>query len=452
MDTVIEKNGKYEVEIIDMGSEGEGVGKIGDFTVFVPNTVKGDKAEILMIKVKKSYGYGKLINLVEPSPNRREPICKTASKCGGCQVQHLDYKAQLEWKKKKVIDCITRIGGIKDVKVNDTIGMQEPYYYRNKAQYPIRKIDGVVKTGFFAPRSHRLVPIDHCYIQDRVQSKVLEIVINFLQENNISIYDEESHKGLVRHLVIRTGYYTKEVMVCLVINGKELPKSNILIDMLKNEIDVTSIVLNHNTNKDNTILGKTCTVLDGSASISDYIGDLKFDISPLSFFQVNPIQTKVLYDKALEYAALTGDETVWDAYCGIGTISLFLAQEAKKVMGVEIVKEAIENAKYNARMNGIGNAQFYVGKSEEVITTMYEEGVEADVVVVDPPRKGCEEVLLETFVKMGVKKIVYVSCDPATLGRDLGYLSKNGYKVEAVQPVDMFPHTTHVETVVKLSK
>ncbi len=310
----------------------------------------------------------------------------------------------------------------------------------------------MVKTGFFAPRSHRLVPIDHCYIQDRVQSKVLEIVINFLQENNISIYDEESHKGLVRHLVIRTGYYTKEVMVCLVINGKELPKSNILIDMLKKEIDVTSIVLNHNTNKDNTILGKTCTVLDGSASISDYIGDLKFDISPLSFFQVNPIQTKVLYDKALEYAALTGDETVWDAYCGIGTISLFLAQEAKKVMGVEIVKEAIENAKYNARMNGIGNAQFYVGKSEEVITTMYEEGVEADVVVVDPPRKGCEEVLLETFVKMGVKKIVYVSCDPATLGRDLGYLSRNGYKVEAVQPVDMFPHTIHVECCVSLKK
>ena len=452
MNAVIEKNSKYEVEIIDIGSEGEGIGKIGEFTVFVPNTIKGDVAEILIVKLKKNYGYGKLINLITPSEYRSEAICSVAEKCGGCQVQHVDYKAQLEWKRKKVKDCITRIGGIKDIEVNETLGMEEPYYYRNKAQYPIRKIDGVVKTGFFAPRSHRLIPIEHCYIQDKVQSKILEIVIKFLQENNISIYDEETHKGLVRHLVIRTGYYTKEVMVCLVINGKELPKSNKLIDMIKSEVDVTSIVLNHNTKKDNTILGRTCTLLDGKETITDYIGSLKFEISPLSFFQINPVQTKVLYQKALEFAGLTGNETVWDAYCGIGTISLFLAQDAKKVMGVEIVPEAIENAKKNAEKNGVDNAEFYVGKSEEVITKMYEEGVKADVVVVDPPRKGCEEVLLETFVKMNVEKIVYVSCDPATLGRDLGYLCRNGYKVDEVQPVDMFPHTTHVETVALLVK
>ena len=452
MNAVIEKNSKYEVEIIDIGSEGEGIGKIGEFTVFVPNTIKGDVAEILIVKLKKNYGYGKLINLITPSEYRSEAICSVAEKCGGCQVQHVDYKAQLEWKRKKVKDCITRIGGIKDIEVNETLGMEEPYYYRNKAQYPIRKIDGVVKTGFFAPRSHRLIPIEHCYIQDKVQSRILEIVIKFLQENNISIYDEETHKGLVRHLVIRTGYYTKEVMVCLVINGKELPKSNKLIDMIKSEVDVTSIVLNHNTKKDNTILGRTCTLLDGKETITDYIGSLKFEISPLSFFQINPVQTKVLYQKALEFAGLTGNETVWDAYCGIGTISLFLAQDAKKVMGVEIVPEAIENAKKNAEKNGVDNAEFYVGKSEEVITKMYEEGVKADVVVVDPPRKGCEEVLLETFVKMNVEKIVYVSCDPATLGRDLGYLCRNGYKVDEVQPVDMFPHTTHVETVALLVK
>ena len=452
METVIEKNKIYEVDIVDMGSEGEGIGKINDFTVFVPGAVKGDKVEMLLIKLKKNYGYGKIINIITSSQYRAEPVCLVSSKCGGCQVQHLDYTSQLEWKKKKVKDCITRIGGIKDVIVNNTIGMDEPYFYRNKAQYPIRKIDGVVKTGFFAPRSHRQIPIENCYIQDKVQSKILEIVIRFLQNNNISIYDEETHKGLVRHLVIRTGYYTKEVMVCLVINGKELPKSNKLIDMIKSEVDVTSIVLNHNTNKDNTILGRTCTLLDGKETITDYIGSLKFEISPLSFFQINPVQTKVLYQKALEFAGLTGNETVWDAYCGIGTISLFLAQDAKKVMGVEIVPEAIENAKKNAEKNGVDNAEFYVGKSEEVITKMYEEGVKANVVVVDPPRKGCEEVLLETFVNMGVEKIVYVSCDPATLGRDLGYLCRNGYKVEEVQPVDMFPHTTHVETVVKLIK
>ncbi len=452
MDKPIEKNEHYELTIIDMGSKGEGIGKINDFTVFIPRAVTGDVVEVRIVKVKKSFGYGKLVKLITPSPFRAKPICEVADTCGGCQLQHLTYQAQLDWKTKKVKDCLNRIGGLKEIEVLPTLGMEDPFHYRNKAQYPIRKINQKVQTGFFAPRSHQLIPIENCYIQNPKKEAIMKAVLAFLEEHHISIYDEEKHTGLVRHLMIKTGYHTDEIMVCLVINGQKLPHSEAFVEAIKAVAPVTSIVLNHHLEKSNTILGDRCTVLAGEETIIDHIGNLKFKISPLSFFQVNPEQTEVLYSKALEYAELTGNEIVWDAYCGIGSISLFLAQKAKKVYGVEIVPEAIENAKENAALNHITNAEFFTGKAEEVIPHMYEQGIVADTIVVDPPRKGCDHKLLETLIKMAPNKIVYVSCDPATLARDLAYLVAEGYQVEKVQPVDMFPQTTHVETVVKLSR
>ncbi|MEG0014488.1 MAG: 23S rRNA (uracil(1939)-C(5))-methyltransferase RlmD [Cellulosilyticaceae bacterium] len=452
MNIPVQKNEHYEMDIVDIGSNGEGIGKIEDFTVFVPNAVKGDHIEVRIIKVKKNFGFGKLIQIITPSPIRGEVKCKVADKCGGCQLQHISYESQLEWKTQKVKNAIERIGGLKGIEVKDTLGMADPFYYRNKAQYPIRLENGEIKIGFFANKSHRVIPTDTCMIQDRRNEQIIEILKKFLIEYKIAIYDEVSHKGLVRHLVVKTGYYTNEIMICLVMNGHKLPNQEILIERLLSVPGIKSIVLNHNTARTNVILSSEMTVIHGENFIVDTIGELKFKISPLAFFQVNPVQTKVLYDKALEYADLTGSETVWDAYCGIGTISLFLAQKAKKVYGVEIIEAAIENARANADLNGISNADFFAGRAEEVIPTMYQEGIIADTIVVDPPRKGCDVKLLETLVEMSPKKIVYVSCDPATLARDLAYLCEQGYKVEEVQPVDMFPQTTHVETVVLMTK
>ncbi|MGL5676416.1 MAG: 23S rRNA (uracil(1939)-C(5))-methyltransferase RlmD [Cellulosilyticaceae bacterium] len=450
MNTPVEKNKEYTLTIHDLGSSGEGIGKIEDFVVFVPNALIGDTVRIKMLKVKKNLGYGKVVEVLEPSACRVEPSCEVSEKCGGCQLQHMSYEEQLRWKQQKVENAITRIGGIKDVEVLPTLGMEHPANYRNKAQYPIRMIDGKVQIGFFASRSHRVIDWSSCDIQDKRCEAIIQLTKKFLEDNKVSIYDEEKHKGLVRHLMIKTGYYTGEVMVCLVINGDKLPHAEKFVAMMQGVEGMTSIVLNHNTAKTNVILGQRITVLEGKDYIVDTIGDLKFKISPLAFYQVNPTQMEVLYGKALEYAELTGEETVWDAYCGIGTISLFLAQKAKHVYGVEIVAPAIENARENAALNDIENATFFVGKAEEVITEKYNEGLVADTIVVDPPRKGCDTQLLETLIAMNPNKIVYVSCDPATLGRDLGYLSEHGYKVEKVQPVDMFPHTTHVECCVSL--
>ena len=453
MNEVIQKAQHYEVEIIDMGEGGEGIGKIQDFTVFVPGVLLGDKVEIYLTKVKKNYGFGKLVRLITPSPYRTEAGCEKEAECGGCQFQKLDYQKQLEWKRQKVENCLKRIGKLEDVKIKPTLGMEIPYHYRNKAQYPIRRVEGKVEIGFFAAKSKQVVPVTDCLIQHPVNQQIITCMKAFLGEYNISIYDESTHKGLARHLMIKTGYQAQDVMVCLVINGKTMPHSQVLVERLKAIPEVKSIVLNHHMEKTPVILGKDCTVLYGSETITEQIGKLKFKVSPLAFFQVNPLQTEVLYQKALEYAALTGDEIVWDAYCGIGTISLFLAQKAKKVYGVEIIPEAIENAKENAKLNGMTNTEFYAGKAEEVIPNLYKEGIIADTIVVDPPRKGCDEKLLETLKAMAPKKIVYVSCDPATLARDLAYLTKEaGYQVEEVQPVDMFPHTAHVECCVSLKK
>ena len=453
MEAVVEKDKHYTLEIIDMGEDGEGIGKVEDFTLFVEGGLLGDLVEVCVTQVKKQFGFAKVVRCIKPSPYRTEAKCQLHDQCGGCQLQEMQYEAQLAWKQKRVESCIKRIGKMDDVVVEPVIGMTKEARYRNKAQYPIRKVGGQVVIGFFAPKSHDVLPVTDCMLQPEHHQEIIEKVKAFLETYEISIFNERARKGLVRHLVIKSGNEGEEIMICLVINGKTLPHSEALINALKQVSGVKSIVLSHSYEKRQVTLGQSCTVLYGQDYIMDHIGPLKFKISPLAFFQVNPEQTKKLYDQALAYAELTGEEVVWDAYCGIGSISLFLAQKAKKVYGVEIVPEAIEDAKANAKLNGLTNTAFYAGKAEEIIPQLYNEGVVADVMVVDPPRKGCDEKLLETIKKMAPKRVVYVSCNPSTLARDLLYLTTEaGYTVEKVQPVDMFGHTTHVETIVKMSK
>lgn len=448
----VEKNRDYIVDISGLTSEGSGVARIEGFTVFVEGGIPNEQAEIRIVKVLKNYAYGKLIRVLKLAPSRVEPSCEVVKRCGGCQLQHMNYEAQLQYKTRQVKDAIERLGGLKDVTIHDTIGMDNPWNYRNKAQFPVG-MDGEVKIGFYANRSHEIINTPQCSIQDAINDNVVQAVREFIKKYDISVYDENTGKGLIRHIVTRKGFRTGEVMVCIVINGDAIPCDKALIEMLKSRIEnLKSVVLNINKKNTNVILGERNIVIFGEEAIYDYIGEFKFKISPLSFFQVNPIQTEVLYNKALEYADLKGDEVVFDAYCGIGTISLFLSKKAKKVYGVEIVPQAIDNAKENARLNNIKNAEFIVGESEKVIPDMYKKGIEADVIVVDPPRKGCDEKLLEVIAQMGPERVVYVSCNPATLARDLKYLSERGYRVKEIQPVDMFPQTTHVETVVCLSR
>lgn len=448
------KNDLVTLEITDLGSSGEGIGKVDGFTLFVKDALIGDVIQAKIIKLKKNYGYGRLMEIVIPSPARVEARCLKARACGGCQIQPLDYEKQLEYKENKVGGLLERVGKIRDYVMEPIIGMEEPWHYRNKAQFPVGKDkDGKIITGFYAGRTHSIVPLDKCFIQHPLNEQIMSIVQRWMEEFNISSYDEVSHKGLVRHIFTRIGKYTEEVMVCLVINGKKIPKEAELIERLKQIPGIKSICLNVNRENTNVILGKDIQCLWGQPYITDKIGEISYRISPLSFFQVNPIQTQKLYATALEYAGLTGKETVWDLYCGIGTISLFLAQAAKKVYGVEIVPEAIRDAQENARLNHIENAEFFVGKAEEVLPEQYEKnGVYADVIVVDPPRKGCDEKLLACMVQMAPETIVYVSCDPATLARDLNYLSNHGYKVKKVRCTDMFPHSVHVETCVLLGR
>ena len=448
------KNDMVTLEITDLGSSGEGIGKVDGFTLFVKDALIGDVIQAKIIKLKKNYGYGRLMEILTPSPSRVEARCPQARACGGCQIQPLAYEKQLEYKENKVKELLERVGKVQDYVMEPIIGMKEPWYYRNKAQFPVGKTkEGEIVTGFYAGRTHSIIPVEECFIQHSLNQELMAIVRQWMQAYDVQPYNEASHTGLVRHIFTRIGKYTGEVMVCLVINGKKIPKEAELVECLKKVPGMTSICLNINREKTNVILGSTVKCLWGQPYITDKIGDIAYRISPLSFFQVNPIQTQKLYSTALEYAGLTGNETVWDLYCGIGTISLFLAKSAKKVYGVEIVPEAIDDAKENAQLNGIENAEFFVGKAEEVLPEQYEKnGVYADVIVVDPPRKGCDEKLLQCMVQMAPKRIVYVSCDPATLARDLGFLEANGYKVEKVRCTDMFPHSTHVETVCLLSR
>lgn len=393
-----------------------------------------------------------------PSPFRVQPPCAFHRQCGGCQLQSLSYEKQLEFKQNKIRNNLVRIGGFDPEKIDacmePIIGMEDPWHYRNKAQFPFGyDKEGNVVTGFYAGRSHTIIPNTDCALGVEENQQILEIILRFMKKYGVSAYEEVSGKGLLRHVLIRKGFASGQLMVCLIINGKKLPEEQRLVDELWKIPGMTSVSVNVNTERTNVIMGKKVRVLKGEEKIEDSIGDVVFRISPLSFYQVNPVQTRKLYGQALEYAGLTGEETVWDLYCGIGTISLFLAQKAKKVYGVEIVPEAIADAKENAVRNRITNAEFYVGKAEEVLPRKYEEdGVYADVIVVDPPRKGCDEKCLETMVRMRPGRIVYVSCDSATLGRDLKYLGENGYEVVRVRGVDQFPGTTHVETVVLMGR
>lgn len=446
------KNDLLTVVIEDMGHDGEGIGKAEGYTLFIKDAVIGDTVEAKIMKAKKNYGYARLMRVLNPSPYRVEPKCPCARACGGCQLQFLSYEKQLEFKKNKVKGNLERIGGFGQVEIEKVIGMENPWRYRNKAQFPVGKNkDGEIITGFYAGRTHSIIPNRNCYLGAEVNEEILNQVIAYMTDNHVEPYEEAGGKGLVRHVLIRNGFKTGEIMVCIIANGRTLPKVNNLIERLQTIPGMTSISLNVNTKRNNVILGDEVITLWGQETISDYIGDIKFEISPLSFYQVNPVQTEKLYGTALEYAGLTGKETVWDLYCGIGTISLFLAQKAKQVYGVEIVPPAIEDAKRNARRNGIENAEFYVGKAEEVLPQKYEEeGIRADVIVVDPPRKGCEPEVLDTMLHMKPERIVYVSCDSATLARDLKILCEKEYQIEKVAVCDMFGNSVHVETVCKL--
>lgn len=446
------KNDVFQIRIVDLGTAGEGIGKIEGYTLFVKDALVGDLVEVSIMKTKKNYGYARLLRILEPSPDRVEPKCPMHQKCGGCQIQALSYDKQLEYKQNMIYNNLKRIGGLEQIPMEPIIGMEEPFYYRNKAQFPIgTDRDGKIVTGFYASRSHRIIPNRVCYLGVTENETILNEVISYMEECKVAAYDEESGKGLVRHVLIRKGFQTGEIMVCVIINGSKIPNQENLINRLCRIPGMTSITLNVNRERNNVILGTEILPLWGQTYITDYIGEIQYQISPLSFYQVNPVQTRKLYEKALEFAGLTGSETVWDLYCGIGTISLFLAQNAKKVYGVEIVPEAIQDAKQNARINQIDNVEFFVGKAEEVLPEFYKRtGERADVIVVDPPRKGCEESLLETIVEMQPGKVVYVSCDSTTLARDLKWLGERGYAVERVVGVDQFCQTVHVETAVLL--
>ena len=448
------KNDVVTVKIEDMSHDGSGIGKADGYTLFIKDAVIGDEVEAKIMKTKKNYGFARLMNVLVPSPDRTEPKCPKARACGGCQLQFLSYEKQLEFKRNKVDGNLRHIGGFQDFAIEKVMGMDEPWRYRNKAQFPFGKDkDGNIVTGFYAGRTHAIIPNRNCYLGVEENEKILDMIISYMEENHVEPYNEETGKGLIRHALIRYGFTTKEIMVCLIINGESLPKKERLIEKLTKIQGMTSITANVNKKRSNVILGDKIIPLWGQDYITDYIGNVKYQISPLSFYQVNPVQTVKLYETALEYAGLTGKETVWDLYCGIGTISLFLAQKAKQVYGVEIVPAAIEDAKKNAELNGIENAEFFVGKAEEVLPREYEEkGIYADVIVVDPPRKGCDEALLTTMLEMKPERIVYVSCDSSTLARDLKILCGEGYELGRVAVCDMFPAGVHVETIVLLSK
>ena len=458
----MKKNEKIIVTIEDIGVNGEGIGKVEGYTLFVKDAIIGDMVEAVITKPKKNYAYAKMLKVIEPSTHRVPAKCPVARQCGGWQIQELSYEAQLDFKNKKVRGNLERIGGFSPELLDEIMepicGMDEPFYYRNKAQFPIgTDKEGKIVTGFYAGRTHQIIPNTDCALGVKQNQQILKIIVDFMNEYRISAYNETTQRGLVRHVLIRYGFKTKEIMVCLVINGDNLPYSDKLVDKLTQIEHMTSITYSVNRENTNVIMGKEIGVLWGQGYITDYIGDVKYQISPLSFFQVNPAQTEKLYGLALEYADLKGKETVWDLYCGIGTISLFLAQKAEKVYGVEIVPQAIDDARNNARINAIENAEFYVGKAEEVLPEYYAqyerehgEKAYADVIVVDPPRKGCDETLLQTMVQMRPERIVYVSCDSATLARDLRYLCDNGYELKKVRAVDQFPMTTHVEVAIKM--
>jgi len=437
---------KVELTITGYSHSGEGVGKYEGFTLFVPFAVLGERVLAQVEAVKKNHGRARMVEVIRPSPERSAPPCGVFGKCGGCQLQHVSYAEQLRMKERQVRDSFFRIGRMEEVMIHPVIGMDHPWGYRNKAQVPFGMEGGKVVAGFYAPKSHRIVDTDACLIQHPLNDRVIRKVKQLARRLKTPIYDERNHCGILRHVMVRTGFHTGECMVVLVTNGENLPRRQQWVEELRREIPgLKSVVQNVNPRRTNVILGPENRLLWGRKVIYDRIGDVVFAISPNSFFQVNPVQTKVLYDQVAKYAALTGVETVIDAYCGIGTIALYLARRAKRVYGVDVVGAAIRDAKQNAALNGMGHVTFEEGAAEEVMPRWHREGIRPDVIVLDPPRKGCDPALLETAASMKPGRIVYVSCNPATLARDAKYLSELGYRVREVQPVDMFPQTGHVE-------
>ncbi|WP_028558846.1 23S rRNA (uracil(1939)-C(5))-methyltransferase RlmD [Paenibacillus pinihumi] len=458
MSIPVQKNDVVVTDIIGLTHDGEGVGRVDGFTLFIQGALPGEQVRAKVLKVKKQYGYAKLMDMLQESPDRVDAPCEIYKQCGGCQLQHMSYEAQLRWKRQHVVDNLQRIGKLQvadgtGIIVHDTIGMDESWRYRNKAQVPFGMAEagqgttaGSLVGGFYARGSHRIIDMDECLIQHERNDDAVRKVKELGRKLGVTAYDEESGRGLLRHVMVRSGFVSGEVMIVLITNGARIPQVEKWIEGIREAMpEVTSIVQNVNKKKTNVIFGDETKVLWGSEVIYDELDGIRFAISARSFYQVNPLQTVALYRKAVEYAGLNGTETVIDAYCGIGTISLFLARQAGRVYGVEIVPEAIEDAGRNAALNGITNAEFEAGPAEVVIPRWREEGIVADVIVVDPPRKGCDPALLDTILKMKPERVVYVSCNPSTLARDLRVLEDGGYKTVEVQPVDMFPHTTHVE-------
>lgn len=454
----VRKNDVIEIEVTGINHDGAGVGHVNGYTLFIRQALPGERVQVRVEKTNKKYGFAKLLEVLQPGPHRVVPKCELYPKCGGCQLQHADYEGQLQLKHQRVIDTMQRVGKLNDVQIHPPIGMDNPWYYRNKAQVPVGEAkdpeannESRIIAGFYAAGSHRIVDMESCYIQQSGHVKVVKVIKTIAAQLGISAYDEESGRGELRHIVVRSSFHNGDMMVTLVTRSRKLKHQEQWIRHIREQLpEVVSICHNHNAQRTNVIFGDTTRVVWGKEFITDQIGGIEFAISARSFYQVNPVQTEVLYRKALEYAALTGEETVIDAYCGIGTISLFLARQAREVFGVEMVPEAIDDAKRNAELNGIQNVHFEVGRAEEVIPAWKQQGVVADVIVVDPPRKGCDPALIETMIAMQPQRIVYVSCNPATLARDLQLLEQSGNQTQEIQPVDMFPHTVHVECVALL--
>ena len=449
----VQKNEYYDVKIESLTHDGLGVARVDGFPIFVSNALVGEEINMKVTLVKKTYAFGRAVDYFVTSPERVEPACGIYKQCGGCQVQHLSYEGQLQMKHDTVVNQLKRIGHIEDANVLPTIGMKDPSRYRNKTQVPFGYANGEVVAGFYQKRSHEITNMKSCLIQTDISDQIVDTMRELCRDLNIDPYNESLNLGVLRHVIVRVGFKTGEIMVTLVTRTKTIPNIDTVIETLINKYpQINSIAQNINPKVTNVIFGDETKILYGEAYIYDEMNGIRFAISPRSFYQVNPVQTETLYSKAVEFAGLTGNEVVFDAYCGIGTITLFLAQHAKEVYGVEIIPEAIEDAKMNAKLNGFDNAQFAVGKSEDVIPMWIENGIIPDVIVVDPPRKGCDKTLLDTMLEAKPKRIVYVSCDSSTLARDLKILIEGGYNLEVVQPVDMFPQTAHVETVVLMSR
>ena len=452
-ENIVEKNKEYIVDIIDNGFEGEGIAKIENFTIFIPNTIKGEKVKILIVKVLKSYAYGKLLEIIEKSKSRVETDCETYKRCGGCDLRHIEYRKTLEMKQNAIQSLVNKTLKNK-IKVEETLGMEKPYFYRNKAQYPVGiNKENIPVIGVFANRTHEIIPIEECLIQNKESQKVAKFVLEFIKENNISVYNEKTRKGLIRHIVTKIGIKTNELMLILVINGKSIPNENKLVkEVIEKFPNVKTIVKNINTKNTNVIMGKENINLYGNGYIEDILGEFKFKISPLSFYQVNPIQAEKLYKIGVESAQISKKDIVFDLYCGIGTISLFMSKYAKKVYGIEIVEEATKDAKENAKVNNIENCEFIAGDVENILDDLINcKKIIPDIIMIDPPRKGLDNKSVENILKILPKKIVYISCNPASLVRDLAKLEEI-YLVNKIKPVDMFPYSKHVECVALMSR